>query len=205
MTLRSVEYTSLGKFDYDDTQWEALRTDGQLDVAQAPVNPNNVLRLQDMEDLLLSDNDALPVDNDGAPGTGSSASRWDHIHEGVNLSTTQNIPVRKTFTTDLVCPKVIGGVASGSDLQLQSSEHATKGNINFGSSTYDEVSNLLGLKTTSPTDTLDINDDRFRIRTEFTPASATATGRKGTICWDASFIYVCVATDTWKRVAIATW
>ena len=38
-----------------------------------------------------------------------------------------------------------------------------------------------------------------------TPASAGATGTTGTIAWDASYIYVCTATDTWKRVAIATW
>jgi hypothetical protein len=38
-----------------------------------------------------------------------------------------------------------------------------------------------------------------------TPASAGASGTKGDICWDTSYIYVCVATDTWKRVAIATW
>lgn len=38
-----------------------------------------------------------------------------------------------------------------------------------------------------------------------TPASATATGTVGTISWDASYIYICIATDTWKRVAIATW
>ena len=37
------------------------------------------------------------------------------------------------------------------------------------------------------------------------PASAAATGKAGSICWDAGFIYVCTATDTWKRVAIATW
>ena len=37
------------------------------------------------------------------------------------------------------------------------------------------------------------------------PASATATGTTGTIAWDASYVYVCTATDTWKRVAIATW
>ncbi len=37
------------------------------------------------------------------------------------------------------------------------------------------------------------------------PASATAPGVAGTITWDAGFIYVCIATDTWKRVAIATW
>lgn len=38
-----------------------------------------------------------------------------------------------------------------------------------------------------------------------TPASASATGTIGTIAWDTSFLYVCVATDTWKRVGIATW
>ncbi len=38
-----------------------------------------------------------------------------------------------------------------------------------------------------------------------TPASASATGTTGTISWDADYIYICTATDTWKRVAIATW
>jgi len=38
-----------------------------------------------------------------------------------------------------------------------------------------------------------------------TPASAGATGTAGDICWDASYIYVCTATDTWKRTAIANW
>ena len=38
-----------------------------------------------------------------------------------------------------------------------------------------------------------------------TPANATSTGVTGTITWDASYIYVCTATDTWKRVALTTW
>ena len=38
-----------------------------------------------------------------------------------------------------------------------------------------------------------------------TPASAAATGTAGTIQWDASYIYVCTATNTWKRAAISTW
>ena len=37
------------------------------------------------------------------------------------------------------------------------------------------------------------------------PASASATGSEGQIAWDDSYIYVCTATNTWKRVAIATW
>jgi hypothetical protein len=38
-----------------------------------------------------------------------------------------------------------------------------------------------------------------------TPASASAAGVAGTVTWDASFVYVCIATNTWKRSAISTW
>ena len=38
-----------------------------------------------------------------------------------------------------------------------------------------------------------------------TPASATSTGTAGQIRWDANYIYVCTATNTWKRVATSTW
>ena len=38
-----------------------------------------------------------------------------------------------------------------------------------------------------------------------TPASATAAGTAGQIAWDVNYIYICTATNTWKRVAIGTW
>jgi hypothetical protein len=38
-----------------------------------------------------------------------------------------------------------------------------------------------------------------------TPASATAAGTAGQIVWDTDYIYICTATNTWKRVAIGTW
>lgn len=38
-----------------------------------------------------------------------------------------------------------------------------------------------------------------------TPATATATGEPGDWSVDSEYLYVCTATDTWKRVAIATW
>lgn len=59
--------------------------------------------------------------------------------------------------------------------------------------------------TTAGASKLTIADDSIQINTAKTPASATATGTTGQVCWDASYIYVCTATDTWKRAAIATW
>ena len=37
------------------------------------------------------------------------------------------------------------------------------------------------------------------------PATTGATGTAGDIRYDADYIYVCTAANTWKRVAIATW
>ena len=38
-----------------------------------------------------------------------------------------------------------------------------------------------------------------------TPASASATGTAGEVAWDADYLYVAVASNTWKRVALSTW
>lgn len=37
------------------------------------------------------------------------------------------------------------------------------------------------------------------------PATATATGIVGQFAQDSTYLYICIATNTWKRVAIATW
>jgi hypothetical protein len=70
---------------------------------------------------------------------------------------------------------------------------------------YMDSSGNIGLGTSSPTAFVDINSNTLRVRTARTPASATATGNAGDICWDANYIYVCTATNTWKRTAISTW
>jgi hypothetical protein len=64
---------------------------------------------------------------------------------------------------------------------------------------------LVGTSSDSGGALLQVNDNRIRIATAKTPASATDTGTAGEICWDADYIYVCTATNTWKRTAIATW
>lgn len=63
----------------------------------------------------------------------------------------------------------------------------------------------LGIATTAPTNRLDVNADAIRLRTARTPASATAPGNPGEICWDAGFVYVCVAANTWRRATLAAW
>lgn len=38
-----------------------------------------------------------------------------------------------------------------------------------------------------------------------TPSSTSSTGTTGTIAWDSSYIYVCVATNSWLRSSLAAW
>lgn len=38
-----------------------------------------------------------------------------------------------------------------------------------------------------------------------TVATSSANGVAGQIYYDSSFIYVCVATNTWKRASLGTW
>lgn len=68
-----------------------------------------------------------------------------------------------------------------------------------------DASGNAGIGTTSPTKTLDVNANSIRVRTAKTPASATAACDQGEIAWDANFIYVCVATNSWTRAAMGAW
>jgi hypothetical protein len=41
--------------------------------------------------------------------------------------------------------------------------------------------------------------------TEGTPSGPTDTGTKGTLKYDTNYLYICIATDTWRRIAHSTW
>lgn len=80
-------------------------------------------------------------------------------------------------------------------------EGDTDANLFYTDASVDRV----GIGTSSPTAKLDISADVLRLRTAKTPASASDTGNAGDICWDTNYLYICTATDTWKRAALATW
>jgi hypothetical protein len=74
----------------------------------------------------------------------------------------------------------------------------------------DAVNNKIGINTSTPSQLLDVNGvsqaNQFKLSALNTaPATATTTGTLGEIRIDASYIYICTATNSWKRVAIATW
>lgn len=52
---------------------------------------------------------------------------------------------------------------------------------------------------------LDVVSDTIRLRSSKTPSSASAAGSQGDIVWDSDYVYICVATNTWKRAALSSW
>jgi hypothetical protein len=69
----------------------------------------------------------------------------------------------------------------------------------------DSSGNVLIGTTTAGASKLVVADDSIQINTAKTPASAAATGTTGEFAWDAGYFYICTATNTWRRVAHATW
>lgn len=53
--------------------------------------------------------------------------------------------------------------------------------------------------------TLDISAATIRLRNQRTPASSSASGNAGDICYDANFLYVCVSDNTWKKLSLSSW
>ena len=64
--------------------------------------------------------------------------------------------------------------------------------------TIDDQQNLIAEGNLEANDTITIRNDNA-------PASASANGFKGEIRYDSNYIYVCVADNTWKRVALSSW
>ena len=151
----SLAFLKSGRLLYSES--DSFITDKTI-VGVAAVSPNGLATLAQIQQLLAEtlqslDATAAPPKVDDASAIGvlnRHFAREQHTHQGVNLDVAQTITGRKTYATDLVCPLLIGSIASGGNLTLKSTEHATKGNILFGTSVYDEVNNRLGLGTTTP-------------------------------------------------------
>jgi hypothetical protein len=69
----------------------------------------------------------------------------------------------------------------------------------------------VGIGTQNPIVALDVNggmriqSDSIAVQNSKTPSSASDTGQAGQICWDTNYLYVCVALNTWKRIALSSW
>lgn len=93
----------------------------------------------------------------------------------------------------------------GAQFEIQKVAGKSNWNIYVSGDAPSYFAGNVGIGSANPSAPLDINSNIIRLRSAKTPASASDTGNPGDICWDANYIYVCVATDQWKRSALSTW
>ncbi len=77
----------------------------------------------------------------------------------------------------------------------------------YASSTPADADKIIGTDSDASDETKNFlfSDLREYINTSTVPATASSTGTAGQIAYESGWLYICVATDTWQRVAIATW
>ena len=113
-----------------------------------------------------------------------------------------NTTVIGTSATTLT--RLFGDITTGTDT-ASAAMHAVKTaeQLRLG---YD-ASNYLSITVDAAGDALlKTSSNKIRLSdTTRTPASASASGKAGELCWDAAYLYVCVAANTWKRAALSTW
>ena len=65
------------------------------------------------------------------------------------------------------------------------------------------LTSVVNVSTLSATDTITTN--LVILSTQQIPTLSTDSGTKGTLRWDLDYFYICIETDTWKRVALSSW
>lgn len=125
--------------------------------------------------------------------TNAISNSW----SGTTIDQTMNFEVGSGASTRVTAMTLLGNGNVGIGTTTPATKFTVNGNVGIGTTTD------AGYK-------LDVNGtaraSQFYLSALNTaPASATATGTVGEIRVDASYIYICTATNTWKRSAITTW
>jgi hypothetical protein len=145
-------------------------------------------------------------------GQSTNATQVVSIASGATISGTKTLNIANGATGGST-QVTIANISGSSNVSIASGTGAKTVSIGVGSTTSSGTVNIgtgstgtttIAIGSTTGTSTTTLNGTIVMPRTA-TPASATATGTTGTIVWDSSYIYICVATNTWKRVAISTW
>ena len=98
-----------------------------------------------------------------------------------------------------------GTPGTGAFTSLSTSGTATLATVDINAGAIDGTNIGASTPGTGVFSALTTTGDSVTIQTTQTPSSASATGTTGEIAWDANYIYVCIATNTWKRVLLSTW
>lgn len=136
-----------------------------------------------------------------------------NVGSGSTTGTTMSIQTAQTANRTLILPDIsstlvaLGGAQTLVSKTLDSASNTlTITNSPLSAANVNALINQDIRTSATPTFVSSINSgDNVIITTPKTPVNAGAAGTVGQLCWDSGFIYICIATNTWHRVAQAAW
>jgi hypothetical protein len=105
----------------------------------------------------------------------------------------------------------VAGSGLGGNLVIATDNTGTYGDIVFATSSFyanAEVARFHGNLTSGSTFTVQsdiLAKGKLVLSAGQAPATSSSTGIAGQVAYDANYVYICVATNTWKRSALSTW
>jgi hypothetical protein len=125
---------------------------------------------------------------------------------GANVNATGNVTGGNVISTDFMKALTVQatGNLTGGNANITNAVNAVNGNFTNVAATLTtaaqpyitSVGNLVSLSVTGNVSVGDTLSSLPQTK------ASNATGTTGQICWDSNYIYVCTATDTWKRAGL---
>lgn len=161
-TLNIPQYTGGGGGTGTVTDVSVVTANGiSGTVATSTTTPAITLNISGLDATKIADGSISNTEFQYLNGVSSNIQTQLNAKEAALTFSTGLTRSTNTITSDLSTgisggQSVIGGTGASENLTLSSTSNATKGKMLFGTSTYDEVNNRLGIGTASPSYTLDV-------------------------------------------------
>jgi len=163
----------------------AAGAQSKVDTHNSVTNPHSATPAATPERIILRD--AAGRAKVAAPAAADDIARQDTVTTHAALTDAHSA------TASATASRIVLRDAAG---RAQVTDGAVAADI----ATWGQVQTRVAKAGDTMTGMLDMDVNTVRLRQPRTPASGSAPGSVGEICWDSDYLYICVATNTWRRI-----